>query len=266
MITDLQWANRHAAVRQVAGLMARHEVGTVLVTGAGNGPVGIVNGTDLVRRVIAEDRNPLITQVHEVMTRSVVMLEENRPITEAVDLMTARNVRHLGIGREGRVVGIVAACDVVVKDSIPIASARTAMTRPLATIPLGATCQEAAVRMASAAVGCLLVTGRRVRPRPGQHRSAGADIAGILTERDLVRKLVAADRDPYVTPVCSLMTTRLRTIAIEDPLRFAGELMACERLRHLIITGSPDEIVGILSVRDILRAINGTRPPGASPQ
>ena len=255
MVADVRWVAGSALVRHAAALMADHEIGSVLVEDKNGTPVGIVTETDLVRRIIAEDRHPWATRVDQVMNPSIVTLEETRLLNEAVTLMATRNIRHLGVTKDGDIVGVVVARDVLTKEAMPVAPVRKIMSRLVATIPMHGTVREAATRMTEATVGSVLVTGRRVRMRPGQRRiGRDSDIAGIVTEGDLVRKLVATDRYPYVTPVADLMETHLQTIDAEEPVRAAGVLMAHEGIRHLIVTEGPEEIVGLLSMRDILRS------------
>lgn len=252
MSTDLKWVNRGATVRAAAGVMTVHRIGAVLVAGDEGTPIGILTDTDLVRRVVAADLHPWATLVETVMTPSVVTLDEERTVAEAGRLMADRGLRHLGVVREGRVVGVVSARDLLGMAMPSTASVEDVMTRLLATISLRATVREAASRMADASVGALLVTGRRAKPRPGRfHAAREGDIAGVLTETDLVHKLIATDRYPYVTTVADVMETHLLTIAAHESIDAARTAMATERIRHLVVTDGP-EIVGLLSARDLL--------------
>jgi signal-transduction protein with cAMP-binding, CBS, and nucleotidyltransferase domain len=261
MATEVQWVVKGALVRSAAAVMERFQIGSVLVAGDEGDPIGILTETDLVRRVIAADLHPWATRVEAVMTPSVVTVDEERSVADAADLMASRAIRHLAVTRDGRVVGMLSARDLLGIETPSPALVEGAMTRLLAAIHLHATVRDAAARMGEASVGALLVTGRRAKHRPGQLSAARqGDIAGVLTETDLVRKLVATDHYPYVTTVAQVMETPLRTLGVHESISAARAAMAKERIRHLVVADG-SEIVGLLSARDIIGAL-GKRDDG----
>jgi CBS domain-containing protein len=80
----------------------------------------------------------------------------------------------------------------------------------------------------------------------------GDDLAGIVTERDIVN-LVAAGGDPHTTSVAHGMTRRdLETIAPETDLAQAAEHMVARNIRHLPVL-QHGRVVGIVSIRDLTR-------------
>lgn len=102
-----------------------------------------------------------------------------------------------------------------------------------------ATVSEAVREMNEKGVGSLLVMEGR---RP----------SGILTERDVLRRVVDADRDPALTRVGEVMT---REVAAIDPswhVEDAMRLMTDRRLRHLPVVDG-EELVGMISIGDLLR-------------
>ena len=78
---------------------------------------------------------------------------------------------------------------------------------------------------------------------------AGAGIAGIVTERDLVN-LVADGKDPRATKVADRMTTNVDTVGSRTDIAEAAEHMARLRIRHLPVVDD-GELVGIVSIRDL---------------
>ena len=62
---------------------------------------------------------------------------------------------------------------------------------------------------------------------------SGGQLRGMVTDRDIVLRCVAAGQDPGQTPVQAVMTRRLITVAPEDPLAIAAQLMAQEQVRRL---------------------------------
>lgn len=107
------------------------------------------------------------------------------------------------------------------------------------TIRPDAVAVEAAQQMRAGKVGALLV------------RDSGRDL-GIVSETDLARKVLAESRDPAQTMVGSVMSAPLVTIDIAASPHEASDLMAEAGIRHLAVVDG-GEVVGMLSVRDLLR-------------
>jgi CBS domain-containing protein len=80
---------------------------------------------------------------------------------------------------------------------------------------------------------------------------ANGEMVGILTESDVVRKVVAADRVPYVTKASEVMSSPLISIGIEESVYRAQELMDEKRVLHLAVK-EKDKIVGMVSIRDLI--------------
>lgn len=79
---------------------------------------------------------------------------------------------------------------------------------------------------------------------------------GILTERDVLRA-VAQGRDPTTTPVRDCQTSDLTTAVPTSDLRHAGQVMLSGGFRHLVVVDDGGEVVGVLSIRDVLRSLLG---------
>ena len=77
-------------------------------------------------------------------------------------------------------------------------------------------------------------------------------VAGIFTERDVLRKLSLTKLDPEKTPVRDLMTTPVEMATEETG---AGEAMATmveRHFRHLPVVNGNGKLLGILSIRNLL--------------
>ncbi|MCP5364964.1 MAG: CBS domain-containing protein [Hyphomicrobiales bacterium] len=99
------------------------------------------------------------------------------------------------------------------------------------------TMREAAIIMAEHNFGALPVT---------QH----CKLVGIVTERDLMNRVIAEGRDVDETCVGDVMTPNPKTISRQSSLFRALQVMENGRFRHLPVT-EEGMIVGILSFRDI---------------
>ena len=82
---------------------------------------------------------------------------------------------------------------------------------------------------------------------------AGTRLVGIFTERDALFRVLAADRDPHITPVGEVMTRDPESIHPQRPFIDALRMMHDGRFRHVPIVedGRP---IGMVSVRDALHA------------
>jgi CBS domain-containing protein len=99
-----------------------------------------------------------------------------------------------------------------------------------------ATLRDAASRMWKQQTGSLVIT-------------EGADILGIITERDIM-KAVARGDDLDATPVSAVMTRSVLTVAPDTSVAQAAQHMATRWIRHLPVVRD-GELVGMLSQRDL---------------
>jgi CBS domain-containing protein len=79
-------------------------------------------------------------------------------------------------------------------------------------------------------------------------------LLGIFTERDVLVRVVAADRDPETTTLAEVMTPDPQTIKASDAVVLALDLMNKRGHRHLPVVEG-DKLVGIVSIRDLYRTI-----------
>jgi CBS domain-containing protein len=101
-----------ATVLDASILMTERGIGAVLVVEEG-ALAGIFTERDVLRRVVAERRDPATTALREVMTGSVITCTPQTSFEECRAIMTARRIRHLpAIGPEG-LCGIVSIGDVL---------------------------------------------------------------------------------------------------------------------------------------------------------
>ncbi|MDV3293259.1 MAG: CBS domain-containing protein [Nitrososphaerales archaeon] len=82
--------------------------------------------------------------------------------------------------------------------------------------------------------------------------SKDGEVVGILTERDILRKVVAKSLDPSSTKAKDVMTSPPVTIEQSKPLREAIDLMNRLGIRRMLVTDK-GKIVGIFTLRDIVK-------------
>lgn len=99
-------------VLEAAQLMNERVVGGVLVV-EGAEAVGIFTERDILRRLVAERRDPATTTVREVMTSPVLICRPDTSVDECAAIMTSRRIRHLPVGDGGELQGMVTIGDVL---------------------------------------------------------------------------------------------------------------------------------------------------------
>lgn len=125
-------------------------------------------------------------------------------------------------------------------------TAGTACNRVVVTAVPTETVRTGARRMAEQDVGTLVVLVDN-----------GTRAAGIVTDRDIALRSVAAGLDPEQTPLATIMTHPVRTVDEAIPIEEAVQEMARGATRRLVVTGAGNVIVGILSMDDVLDLLIG---------
>ena len=78
-------------------------------------------------------------------------------------------------------------------------------------------------------------------------------VAGIFTERDVLRKLALSGRDPRTTPLRELMTTPVELATTVTTPGEALAIMLERHFRHLPVVDSVGKLLGMLSIRNVLQ-------------
>ena len=129
------------------------------------------------------------------------------------------------------------------------------LTEELGSVPRGETVfveastpiAEAIRKMNDNHVGCTLVL------RHGK-------LAGIFTERDVLRRVVGSDLNLKTTPVEKVMTADPDTLPATASIAFALREMSVEGYRNIPLVGADGSATGMVSVRDIITWLVGHFP------
>jgi CBS domain-containing protein len=84
-----------------------------------------------------------------------------------------------------------------------------------------------------------------------QNCTASHKLVGIFTERDVLRRVVAAKRQPEHTKVSDVMTREIITCTADTPLDGLAELLRVKRIRHLPVLHKNESIAGFISIGDL---------------
>lgn len=104
---------RDTDVQTAARIMRDRGIGSLFVTN-GKEVVGILTDTDMVRRVVAAGADTHKTTAEQIMSAPIMTIEEGKTLLDANDLMAQTHLRHLGVTREGKLVGMISVRDLVV--------------------------------------------------------------------------------------------------------------------------------------------------------
>jgi CBS domain-containing protein len=99
-------------VLEAIKILAREDIGAAVVI-AGDRLAGIFSERDYTRKVILKGRSSESTRVEEIMTANVVCVSPRTKTRDCMALMSEKNIRHLPVVDEGRVVGMVSIRDIV---------------------------------------------------------------------------------------------------------------------------------------------------------
>ncbi|MBE0512263.1 CBS domain-containing protein [Candidatus Bathyarchaeota archaeon] len=113
MVSDVITVEAEATVRQAVDLMNKHEIGCLIVVDEEEKPVGILTERDLLRRVLAERKDPVRVKVSQVMSKPLVTGTPHMDLEAATRLMFKKKIKKLPVVEDGRLVGLVTLTDMV---------------------------------------------------------------------------------------------------------------------------------------------------------
>jgi len=115
---------------------------------------------------------------------------------------------------------------------------KEAMTKRVIIINPDNTIRDTAKMMSEQRVGCLVVV-------------ENGKLVGIITELDIIWKVVAGDLDPKITLVRDIMTKKVVTIGSDQTLEDATDLMVENKIKKLPVVEN-EKLVGIITATDII--------------
>jgi CBS domain-containing protein len=105
-----------ASVLEATRLMNSERIGALIVHTDGDGVLGIFTERDLLRRVVAEGKDPAQTIVKDVMSSPVACCKLTTLLSECQSVMTEKRLRHLPVLEGERLVGVVSSGDLMVQE------------------------------------------------------------------------------------------------------------------------------------------------------
>jgi len=222
--------------------MAEQKVSCVIVVDD-NTVVGILTERDVLRGVAAGGRDRTRPKVAERMSSPVVSITPEAPILEASEIMRSRGIRRLAVGDGKRLLGLVTQTDITrgLVSLWPSKEVADIMSSNVVVVNASATVAQAARLMSSSNISCLVVMQRR-------------EAVGIITEKDVLKRVVALHRDPGTTSVAEIMSRPLVTSSPDHSVMCVSRMM--DRMHfHRLAVKDKRQVCGIISQTDILDAL-----------
>jgi len=231
---------------EVMEMMAAADVGRVMITDK-DIPVGIFTEKDVVRRVIHVGLEANKSPVRNVMTAPIQTVSEETHIIEALGKMYQGKYRHLLVrGRHGKIVGIVSMRRILglaVELGQGLNETRTVaevVSEGVVTVDQSLSVAEIIKLMIYKNAVAVIVT-------------SGRQPVGIFTERDVLKRVATKAIDTTVREVREFVTSPLITMPTTALIGEVLTEMYRHDIRNMPITNESKELIGIMSMSDILQ-------------
>ncbi len=111
MVREVITVDENSTVKEAVDIMNEFQIGSLIVLERGKA-MGVVTERDFLRRVIGGAKDAVTTQVKEVMTTPLVVVEPSTDLEEAVKLMFESKIKKLAVVDANKLVGIVTLTDI----------------------------------------------------------------------------------------------------------------------------------------------------------
>lgn len=244
MTEDIATVRLGSSVVSAAKIMSDKSISCIIVSDNGD-LSGIITETDLLKKAVAEGYDFRKMTVEQIMSTPVRSLPRNLSVLDASRIMEAENIRRLVILEDERLVGILTQTDIVrVLTSYSMwKNVEELMTSDVAAISSSATVKEAADVMSSRDISCLVAMDNNA-------------VAGIFTERDLLKRVIALKRNPSETILKNVISSPVVSVPSNYSIPSASKMMEKMKIRRLLVMDNQN-LMGVVTQTDILKAIKG---------
>jgi CBS domain-containing protein len=242
MSKDVATATLDETVSSVARKMADKGISCVVVA-EGKQVKGIYTERDLARGVARDAEDVGGATMAQQMSSPVETTTLQVPVLEVAERMTSLGIKRLPVIAGDEIVGIVTQTDITRGLVLlsPLRCVCDVMSEDVATIGVEQTVAEAAQIMSQRDISCVVVLrqGRAV---------------GMLTEKDLIRYVVAGRSRPSETLIVDAMSFPVHGIPPTYSVLSANQKMSALQLRRLVVIDG-QTVRGVISQTDIMRAV-----------
>ena len=112
MTMDVVSTAPDATILEVAKSMSRMDIGSIIIVDRERA-IGLITEADILRRVVAKERNIRTTRAREIMSSPIIHVEPQTPLTQAMRIMAQSRIRRLAVLKNHSLVGIVTSRDIL---------------------------------------------------------------------------------------------------------------------------------------------------------
>jgi len=235
-----------ASIKEAMAVMHGNKNGSVVLT-RHDKPIAIITESDVVNALKID--MDLSKNAIEIATKKVITTNENRPVEYAFDLLIQHNIRRLVlVDNEGFYKGIVLQKDLfeyleedVYKIDLKVSDILKT-NQEIFTVTIENSIKDAVSIMQKYHIGSVVVKDRK-------------NSVGIITEKDIL-KLTLYEMD-LTQNVVSCMSSPIISVKDDTLVTNVIDLMKLQSIRRVVVLDGNDELIGILTNRDILKHIKG---------
>jgi PAS domain S-box-containing protein len=244
MSRNVATASPDALVVSAAKVMAEKKISCLVVMDRQD-VAGILTETDVLRRVVRNGKNFYRTKLAQIMSSPVETVSSDLSVLDASEIMGEKHIKRLPVLEGSKLVGIVTQTDLVQaltsyglwKDISEVMSLNVAGIQSTASVA------EAAEVTTSQEISCIVALD-------------GEEVAGILTEKDLLGRVVALHKDPADVKIEHVMSSPVASIPFTCSIFCANKIMEEMNVRRLVVM-KDKRLCGIVTQTDIFMAVRG---------
>ncbi len=245
MSRDVLTASATDSIQSAAQKMSANDLSCLPIV---DGTVlrGILTQEDVLKVAQSPSGSRHETPVTKQMRLDVRAVSPETSVLDTSRLMDAARIKWLPVLAGEQLVGVVTQSDVTraLTSLVRVIEVATIMSTEVASVDAAATVSQAASVMANERISCVLAL----------HDDK---LAGILTEKDVLKKVIAAGQDPGKILVVDVMSTAIVSVLPCCSLFSAHCIMDRKRLHRLVVMDG-QRVHGVITRTDILRALKET--------
>ena len=112
MSANVRVVNADTTVQEVAKIMKNEKIGSVIVTKENDEVLGMVTEGTIIREIVAHGKS-LETKVREIMITNPHVINPDRTLEEAADLMRRKHVKRLPVVENDAIIGMITTTDLI---------------------------------------------------------------------------------------------------------------------------------------------------------
>ncbi|MBN2182354.1 MAG: CBS domain-containing protein [Sedimentisphaerales bacterium] len=242
MSRDVATISSNETVASAAMLMSEKNISCIVVVENGN-VTGILTETDILVKTVVKGKDTRRIKVAEVMSSPVKTAPSDMLVLEAGEFMEVEHIKRLPIMDGDILAGIVTQTDLtrVLTSYGMWRDISEIMSKDVCVIQKDTSVAEAAKVMASRNISSIVVMN------DGQ-------VAGILTERDLFKRVVALNKNPQTTKTGDVMSFPVFSVPPNYSVFSASRTMENNNIRRLAVL-EDRKLRGIVTQTDIFKAV-----------